>query len=117
MDSEAIYIVKTGAPEKAFELRKHKIEELESDELLIEVEGFGLNYADVMARLGLYREAPEFPCVVGGIYRKVEYVICAIVILLNIIATGREEGNYNSPIGILSSKILKDDSTLFKLSK
>jgi NADPH2:quinone reductase len=33
--------------------------------VVIEVEAFGLNYADVMARRGMYREAPPFPCVVG----------------------------------------------------
>ncbi len=33
--------------------------------MLIESEAFGLNYADVMASQGLYREAPPKPCVVG----------------------------------------------------
>ena len=30
-----------------------------------QVEGFGLNYADVMARHGLYREAPPMPSIIG----------------------------------------------------
>jgi NADPH2:quinone reductase len=34
-------------------------------EVLIKVEGFGLNYADVMARLGLYKDAPPLPAVLG----------------------------------------------------
>ncbi len=38
---------------------------MEDDEVQIEVESFGLNYADVMARNGLYREAPPLPCVIG----------------------------------------------------
>ena len=36
-----------------------------ANDVLIETEAFGLNYADVMARRGLYREAPAFPCVIG----------------------------------------------------
>jgi len=34
-------------------------------EMLVKVEGFGLNYADVMARKGLYKEAPKPPFVPG----------------------------------------------------
>lgn len=33
--------------------------------MLIRSEGFGLNFADVMARKGLYRDAPPPPCVIG----------------------------------------------------
>jgi NADPH:quinone reductase-like Zn-dependent oxidoreductase len=34
-------------------------------EVLIRSEGFGLNYADVMAVKGLYRDAPPPPCIIG----------------------------------------------------
>lgn len=34
-------------------------------EILIEVRAAGINFADVMARKGLYRDAPPFPCTVG----------------------------------------------------
>lgn len=49
---------------------KFKIEEIaqpqpKSHQLLLKVEGFGLNFADVMARKGLYREAPPLPSVLG----------------------------------------------------
>lgn len=36
-----------------------------SGEVLIRVEGFGLNYADIMARKGLYGAAPKPPCILG----------------------------------------------------
>jgi len=65
MKSEAFFLCKTGTPEEAFELRSFEINQPKEGEVLIEVEAFGLNYADVMARRGLYREAPAFPCVVG----------------------------------------------------
>lgn len=63
--TQAFHLVKKGAAESAFELRSLTLPELTNDQVLIEVEAFGLNYADVMARLGLYREAPPMPCVIG----------------------------------------------------
>lgn len=65
MKTEAFGLVQKGAPEKAFQYSEITLPELKSNEVLIESEAFGLNYADVMARLGLYREAPPFPCVIG----------------------------------------------------
>ena len=65
IDTEAIVLIKNGSAEKAFERRKITIEGPKDNEVVIESEAFGLNYADVMARNGLYREAPPLPCVVG----------------------------------------------------
>ena len=65
VSSEAIYLVRKGDAEKAFELRGFEISEPEEGDVMIETEAFGLNFADVMARKGLYREAPPMPCVVG----------------------------------------------------
>lgn len=63
--TEAFHLIKKGSAESAFELRSLNLPELKQDQVLIKVEAFGLNYADVMARLGLYREAPPMPCVIG----------------------------------------------------
>ncbi|MFN5785027.1 MAG: zinc-binding alcohol dehydrogenase family protein [Flavobacteriia bacterium] len=65
MRSEAIFLIKKGSADKAFERRPNTLRQITDGEVIIEVEAFGLNYADVMARRGLYREAPPFPCVVG----------------------------------------------------
>lgn len=65
MKTQAFLLTKKGAPEKAFVLSEVTLPELKSNDVLIEIEAFGLNYADVMARQGLYREAPPFPCVIG----------------------------------------------------
>lgn len=65
MKTKAIHLVKNGAADQAFEERELELAPLEADEVQIEVEAFGLNYADVMARNGLYREAPPMPCVIG----------------------------------------------------
>lgn len=63
--TEAIFLSKKGRPEDSFELKSTQLKQLQEDEVLIESEAFGLNYADVMARNGLYREAPPMPCVIG----------------------------------------------------
>ncbi|MEJ6776400.1 MAG: zinc-binding dehydrogenase [Crocinitomicaceae bacterium] len=63
--SEAFFLTKKGEANDAFDLRKFELNLPVGTEVLIEVESFGLNYADVMARKGLYREAPAFPCIVG----------------------------------------------------
>jgi len=39
--------------------------ELRAGEVRIEVAAAGINFADVMARMGLYPDAPKTPCVVG----------------------------------------------------
>lgn len=62
---EAIYIIKNGTPEAAFERRSLKLDSPGELEALIEVEAFGLNFADVLARRGLYRDCPPLPAVVG----------------------------------------------------
>ena len=75
METEAIVLCKTGTSSEAFEKRIVQLPALLADEVLIESEAFGLNYADVMARHGLYKEAPPLPCVLGyelvGIVKQV----------------------------------------------
>lgn len=65
INTEAIVLVKNGAAASAFERRTIQLDGPKANEVVIESEAFGLNYADVMSRLGLYREAPPLPCVVG----------------------------------------------------
>ncbi len=62
---EAFYLIKNGKPEVAFERRPISLGEPAALEVSIEVEAFGLNFADVTARLGLYRDCPPLPTVVG----------------------------------------------------
>ncbi len=54
-----------GTTEKAFILQEMPTPTLLENEILIEVEVFGLNYADVMAKYGLYQDAPPLPSVLG----------------------------------------------------
>ena len=54
-----------GDPAKVMGLRERATPEPKPLQVLIRCEGFGLNYADVMAVKGLYREAPPVPSVLG----------------------------------------------------
>ena len=73
MKSEAYFLHKAGEPESAFDLRQFELPEAQSTQVIVEVEAFGLNYADVMAVKGLYRGAPPMPCVIG--YESVGKVV------------------------------------------
>lgn len=61
----AVVLVRNGAIDKAFELRDLPVPVPQDHEVLIEVEAFGLNYADGMAIRGKYRDAPPLPSVLG----------------------------------------------------
>ncbi len=58
-------LTRNGNPKTSFELREHPDPVPTDDQVLIDVEGFGLNFADVMAVKGLYRDAPPLPSVLG----------------------------------------------------
>lgn len=62
---EAYYIVKNGKPGKAFEKRPLNLPLPANNEVKVEVEAFGINFADIMARLGHYRDCPPLPAVIG----------------------------------------------------
>ncbi|SEL27916.1 NADPH2:quinone reductase [Maribacter orientalis] len=61
----AAYLIKYGNAEKAFEIREADKPRPNANQVLIKVEAFGLNFADVMARLGLYKAAPPLPAILG----------------------------------------------------
>ncbi len=62
---KSIYLVRNGAADRAFEVRETAMPTPTDGQVLIKVEAFGLNYADVMARLGMYDDAPPLPAVLG----------------------------------------------------
>jgi NADPH:quinone reductase-like Zn-dependent oxidoreductase len=59
-----IWITKTGSPE-VLEMREAPDPEPGDGEVRIRVRAAGVNFADLMARVGLYPDAPKVPCVVG----------------------------------------------------
>ena len=59
-----VWISRRGAPE-VLEVREAEDPEPGEGEVVIEVRAAGINFADIMARMGLYPDAPPPPCVVG----------------------------------------------------
>lgn len=62
---KAAFLVKYGRSDTAFEIREQPPPKPAIGEILIRVDAFGLNFADVMARLGHYKDAPLLPAVLG----------------------------------------------------
>lgn len=62
---KAVFLTKKSSASKSFEIRETAIPSPDANSVRIKVSAFGLNYADVMARLGLYPEMPPIPCVLG----------------------------------------------------
>ena len=60
----AVVITKHGGP-GVLQVQEQPDAHLGSDGVRIEVAAAGINFADVMARMGLYPDAPDTPCVVG----------------------------------------------------
>ena len=61
----AVVLTKFGKPEEAFEIQERPIPTPKDHEICIQSEAFGLNFADVMARQGLYQDCPPLPTVLG----------------------------------------------------
>jgi NADPH:quinone reductase-like Zn-dependent oxidoreductase len=59
-----IWITKAGSPE-VLEVREAADPVPGDGEVRIRVRAAGINFADLMARVGLYPDAPKIPCVVG----------------------------------------------------
>jgi NADPH:quinone reductase-like Zn-dependent oxidoreductase len=59
-----IWITRAGRPE-VLEVREAPDPDAGAGEVRIRVRAAGVNFADLMARVGLYPDAPPLPCVVG----------------------------------------------------
>jgi NADPH:quinone reductase-like Zn-dependent oxidoreductase len=60
----AIVITKHGGP-NVLRVQEQPDPPLAAGEVRVDVAAAGINFADVMARMGLYPDAPKTPCVVG----------------------------------------------------
>jgi synaptic vesicle membrane protein VAT-1 len=61
---QAIWITRHGGP-NVLEVRESAAAEPKQGQVRVRVKAAGLNFAEVMARQGLYPDAPKPPCVVG----------------------------------------------------
>ena len=61
---QQIFITGRGGPER-LALRTSPDQQPDGDQLRVRVKASGVNFADILARQGLYPDAPKPPCVVG----------------------------------------------------
>lgn len=59
-----VWTTKAGPPE-VLQLREAPDPSPGPGEVRIRVEASGINFADLLARMGIYPDAPKIPCVVG----------------------------------------------------
>jgi len=62
---KAIYLLKHGESTDCFEIRDTDKPAVEPGNVLIKVAASGINFADIMARRGLYHGAPPLPTILG----------------------------------------------------
>ena len=62
---KAAVLVKNSSANDSFEIREIDKPKAEEGQVLIKVEAFGLNFADIMARQGIYQDCPPLPAVIG----------------------------------------------------
>ena len=60
----AVVLTKHGDP-SVLQVQERPSPALEPGQVRIKVHAAGVNFADTMARVGLYPDAPKPPCVVG----------------------------------------------------
>jgi len=104
-----VWITKAGAP-KVLQVREASDPTPKPGELRIRVRASGINFADLMARVGLYPDAPKLPCVVG-------YEVSGVVDALGEQTTGFSIGDrvlamchfggYSDVVTLPSSQALK----------
>ncbi len=62
---KAAVLTQFGNIDKAFQIKEVDKPSPTDTQVLIEVDGFGLNYADIMAIQGNYKECPSLPAIIG----------------------------------------------------
>ena len=80
-----VWITKAGPPD-VLQVREAPDPTPRAGELRIRVRASGINFSDLMARVGLYPDAPKLPCVIG-------YEVSGVVDALGEGTTGFEIGD------------------------
>lgn len=62
---KAIVLTGAGESKDVFNIQDTETPKPSANQILIKVSHFGLNYADIMARRGMYNDRPPLPCVLG----------------------------------------------------
>lgn len=62
---KAAVLTQFGKAEKAFTIKEVEKPKPQAGQVLLQAEGFGLNYADIMAMQGDYQDCPPLPAIIG----------------------------------------------------
>lgn len=62
---KAFVLRRFGGSHDSFEFAEQPDLQPKAGQVLVDVEAFGLNYADIVARKGMYKETPPLPTVIG----------------------------------------------------
>lgn len=112
-----VVISRTGGPDV---LKVQEVADLTAayGEMLIEVRAAGVNFADILARQGLYMDAPPLPATVGyevsGVVRQVADGVCQSWVNREVIAL-TQFGGYASQVVVPQSQVfLKPEGMSFE---
>ena len=109
-----IYITKAGPPE-VLQVREEPDPEPKPGEVRIAVKAAGINFADLMARVGLYPDAPKLPCVVGyevsGVIDRVGDGVTGLAIGDRVFGMPRF-GGYTDTIALSRDQVFKMPSAM-----
>src|SRR6201997_1628998 len=113
----AVVITKHGGP-GVLQVQERPDPPLGPGEVRIQVAAAGINFADVMARMGLYQDAPKTPCVVGyevaGTVLEVGDGVSAVAPGARVLA-GTQFGGYASEVVVPASDVVPlPDSLTFE---
>jgi len=104
-----VWISKAGAPD-VLVVKEAPDPVARPGELRIRVRACGINFADLMARVGLYPDAPKLPCVVGyevsGVVDQVAEGVVGFQPGDRVVALCRF-GGYSDVVALPSSQVLK----------
>jgi NADPH:quinone reductase-like Zn-dependent oxidoreductase len=103
----AVWIPRAGEPE-VLEVREGADPVATPDQVSIRVRASGVNFADVSARLGVYPDAPPFPCVVGyevaGTVERVGSSVDGVAVGDRVLALTRF-GGYAEAVAVPASQV------------
>jgi NADPH:quinone reductase-like Zn-dependent oxidoreductase len=105
-----VWITKAGPPE-VLQVREAPDPTPEAGQVRIRVRAAGINFADLMARVGLYPDAPKIPCVVG-------YEVSGVVDAVGTGVTSLAEGDrvFGMPrFGGYTDTLVIDAKQVFKM--
>jgi NADPH:quinone reductase-like Zn-dependent oxidoreductase len=104
-----VWITKTGAPD-VLVVKEAADPVAGKDEVRVRVRAAGINFADLMARVGLYPDAPKLPCVVGyevsGTIDQVGEGVTGVAIGDRVLAMCRF-GGYSDVVVVPSRQVIK----------